>query len=159
MSYAKELASLFGRDLSKLIEQIRAFPSDGAFWETPPGVTNSAGTLTLHIEGNLREYIGRQLGGVSYTRDRPLEFSARGHSREELLRRIEDVRDRIPPIVERLTEAQLSAVYPEVVLDSPMQTGEFLLHLYGHLNWHRGQLDYVRRIVGVDVAPHSNKRN
>jgi uncharacterized damage-inducible protein DinB len=159
MSYATDLASLFHRDLSRLVEHLRAFPSDEALWETPPGITNSAGTLTLHLEGNLREYIGRQLGGVSYTRDRPLEFSARGHSREELLRRIEEVRDRIPPIVERLTEAQMTAIYPEVVLDTPMQTGEFLLHLYGHLNWHRGQLDYVRRIVGVDAALHSSKRN
>jgi uncharacterized damage-inducible protein DinB len=148
MSYAKDLASLFHRDLSRLIEQLRAFPSDEALWDTPPGTTNSAGTLALHIEGNLREYIGRQLGGMSYTRDRPLEFSARGHSREELLLRIEEVRDGIPSIVERLTEAQIATIYPEVVLDSPMQTGEFLLHLYGHLNWHRGQLDYVRRVVG-----------
>jgi hypothetical protein len=153
MSLAKDLASLFDRDLSKLIDQIRAFPSDVAFWETPPGVTNSAGTLTLHIDGNLREYIGRQLGGMSYTRDRPSEFSSRGVSRGELIVRIAEVRERIPSIVAALSEAELEAIYPEIVLDSPMQTREFLLHLYGHLNWHRGQLDYVRRIVASRSNP------
>ena len=85
MSFVEDLAALFARDLTKMVEQIRAFPSDEAFWETPPGITNSAGTLALHINGNLREYVGRQLGGVGYTRDRPAEFSERGVSREEAM--------------------------------------------------------------------------
>jgi uncharacterized damage-inducible protein DinB len=37
--------------------------------------------------------------------------------------------------------------YPEVVLEVPMTTREFLIHLYGHLNWHLGQVDYLRRIL------------
>ena len=147
MSFTSDLASLFARDLAKLVEQIRAFPSDEAFWETPPGITNSAGTLAVHLDGNLREYIGRQLGGVSYTRDRPAEFSARGVSRDESIARISELCGVIPSIVEGLSEAQLDAIYPDVVFDAPMQTRWFLLHLYGHLNWHRGQMDYVRRIV------------
>jgi hypothetical protein len=147
MNVAGDLASLFGRDLSKMLEHVRAFPSDEAFWEIPPGITNSAGTLTLHIDGNLREYIGRQLGGVSYTRDRPAEFSARGVSRDVLLARMVELCAFIPPIIAGLSEAQLEALHPEPVFDAPMQTRWFLLHLYGHLNWHRGQLDYLRRIV------------
>jgi hypothetical protein len=105
MSFAGDLASLFGRDLSKLVEQVRAFPSDEALWETPPGVINSAGTLTLHIDGNLREYIGRHLGGVGYTRDRPTEFSARGVSRDQLIARISELRALIPSILASLSEA------------------------------------------------------
>jgi hypothetical protein len=62
MSTTRDLAALFRRDLSSLIRQIDAFPNDEALWQTVPGVTNSAGNLALHIEGNLREYIGRQLG-------------------------------------------------------------------------------------------------
>ncbi|HEV7706071.1 MAG TPA: DinB family protein [Gemmatimonadaceae bacterium] len=147
MSFAKDLASLFARDLSRLAEQLRAFSTDDAFWETPPGITNSAGTLSLHLDGNLREYIGRQLGGVSYTRDRPSEFSARGVSRDVLIARISELCELIPSIVASLSETQIEAIYPEQLFDAPMTTGEFLLHLYGHLNWHRGQLDYVRRIV------------
>jgi hypothetical protein len=155
LSVASKLASLFRRDLSRLLDQLRAIPSDDALWAAPPGVTNAAGTLALHLEGNLREYIGRQLGGIAYSRNRPAEFSARGVSREELIRRFTQVRDEIPSIVERLSDAQIDAIYPEVVLDVPMQTGEFLLHLYGHLNWHRGQLDYVRRVVVGHSTGHS----
>ena len=32
--------------------------------------------LALHLEGNIREYIGRQIGGIAYQRERPFEFSA-----------------------------------------------------------------------------------
>ena len=147
MSFAKDLASLFNRDLSKMVEQLGAFPSDEALWKTPPGITNSAGTLTLHIDGNLRHYVGRQLGGVGYTRDRPAEFSARGVSKNELIARISELCELVPSIVARLSEAQIEAIYPEEVFGVPIRTGEFLLHLYGHLNWHRGQLDYVGRLV------------
>jgi hypothetical protein len=147
MSFAKDLASFFSRDLSRMVEQIRAFPGDEALWETPPGITNSAGNLALHIDGNLREYIGRQLGGMNYTRDRPSEFSSRGLPKNELIVRISELCELVPSTVAGLSESQIEAIYPEEVFDSPMQTREFLLHLYGHLNWHRGQLDYVRRIV------------
>jgi hypothetical protein len=71
---ASELAALFSRDITRLIQELQAFPDTASLWKTQPGVTNSAGNLALHLEGNLREYIGRQLGHVDYTRDRPAEF-------------------------------------------------------------------------------------
>ena len=43
--------------------------------------------------------------------------------------------------------------YPEVVLGGATSTQEFLIHLYGHLNWHLGQVDYLRRILLKDGGP------
>ena len=63
-----ELAALYKRDLTRVIQEVQAFPDEASLWRIAPGVTNSAGNLVLHLEGNLREYIGRQLGGVAYTR-------------------------------------------------------------------------------------------
>ena len=40
---ATELAALYARDLTRLIEEIRAFPDRDTLWKTAPGVTNSAG--------------------------------------------------------------------------------------------------------------------
>ena len=59
-----ELAALFRRDLARLAQELRAIPVDGVLWMKPPGVSNPIGNLVLHLEGNLREYIGRQLGGT-----------------------------------------------------------------------------------------------
>ncbi len=63
---ATELSALFVRDLERLIQELQAFPDTASVWKTAPGVTNAAGTLALHLEGNLREYIGRQLGQIAY---------------------------------------------------------------------------------------------
>lgn len=62
MSTSKDLATLFRRDLAKLIQQIEGFRDDESLWQVLPGVSNSAGSLALHLQGNLREYVGRQLG-------------------------------------------------------------------------------------------------
>jgi hypothetical protein len=147
MSFPDELAGQFRIDLLRLHRQIEAFPDDAVLWQVLPGVTNSAGNLILHLEGNLREYIGRQLGEISYSRNRPLEFSASGLSRSELSIRVKELSERIPAVIEGLSAEQMARRYPEVVLAGPLSTGEFLIHLYGHLNWHFGQVDYLRRIL------------
>jgi hypothetical protein len=144
---ANELAALFSRDLTRLIQELRAFPDTTTIWRTTPGVTNSAGTLALHLEGNLREYVGRQLGQIAYTRQRPLEFSTRGVEQAELIARLETVKEMVPRVIGALTEPQLDADYPEAVLGKPVSARFFLIHLAGHLNYHLGQVDYLRRFV------------
>ena len=144
------LADLFRRDLSRWIQQIEAFPSDEMLWRTPPGIANPAGNLVLHIEGNLREYIGRQLGEIGYDRNRPLEFTAKGNQREDLVGRLEELRRLIPQVIASLSVEGMEKEYPEVVLEKPLATHAFLIHLYGHLNWHLGQVDYLRRTLSGD---------
>ena len=150
MSTASDLAFLFSRDLARLGRQIEAFPNDETLWETLPGVLNPAGNLALHIEGNLREFVGRQLGKQPYKRNRELEFSLRGMSRHEIGTRIAEVRQSIPAVIQKLSVEQMEMEYPEVVLEVATTTRQFLIHLYGHLNWHLGQIDYLRRILIAD---------
>ena len=147
-----ELAALFARDLTRLSQELRAFPDTPSIWRTAPGVTNAAGTLALHREGNLREYLGRQLGQIDYARDRPLEFGARHVEQHEILERIEAIREMVPRVIGGLTAQALEARYPEDVLSVPMSTRQFLIHLSGHLNYHLGQIDYLRRITTGDGA-------
>jgi len=153
---ATELSALFARDIARLIQELQAFPDTETVWKTAPGVTNAAGTLALHLEGNLREYIGRQLGQIAYTRQRPLEFSARGVEQTELIARLEAVKASVPRVILGLSDAQLEAVYPEDVLKKPLTTRQFLVHLLAHLNYHLGQVDYLRRVLtghaAIDLA-------
>jgi len=145
------LAALFHRDLSRLMQQIDAFPEDDLLWRKLPGVSNPAGNLVLHLEGNLREYVGRQLGKIPYSRQRALEFSSSGSSNgmgvEELSGRVSELRRIVPPTILALSQEELEVEFPEIVLDRPTSTGEFLIHLHGHLNWHLGQIDYLRRVL------------
>jgi hypothetical protein len=145
--FATDLATLFTRDIIRLRQELEAYPDTASLWITGPGVTNAAGTLALHLEGNLREYIGRQLGGIDYTRDRPAEFSTRGVAKADLLARIDAVVTAIPAVVAGLSESALDAPYPEAVLGRTWSTRQFLIHLNGHLNYHLGQIDYLRRLT------------
>ena len=150
MSTASDLAFLFSRDLTRLGQQIEAFPDDEKLWQTLPGVLNPAGNLALHIEGNLREFVGRQLGKLPYKRNRELEFSLRGMPRDEIGRRLAELRQSIPAVIQELSTEQMEMEYPEVVFEVATTTRQFLIHLYGHLNWHLGQIDYLRRILIAD---------
>jgi len=144
---ATELSALFARDLTRLRQEVDAFPDTPSLWVTGPGVANSAGTLVLHLDGNLREFVGRQLGGNAYRRDRPAEFNRRDATREELSRVARDLANEIPAIIAGLSDAALGATFPENVLGQPMSSRQFLIHLAGHLNYQLGQIDYLRRLT------------
>ena len=156
MSLAIELAALFRRDLTRLIQELQAFPDHRTLWQVVPGVTNSAGNLALHLEGNLREYIGRQLGNVPYQRQREVEFSGTDLTAAVMAQGIEDVRELVVRVLSGLSVAELEAKYPEDVLGVPLSVQQFVISLHGHLNYHLGQIDYLRRILtqgsAVDFA-------
>ena len=151
-----QLAELFKRDLVRLGEELRAFPDDGALWKTAPGLTNSAGNLALHLEGNLREFIGRQLGGVAYQRERPLEFSSKGLSVAEIAARIDAVLPIVVQVIESLPAARLEELFPEKMSGRDLTIGQVLIHLFGHFSYHLGQIDYLRRFLtgngAIDLA-------
>lgn len=140
------LADLFDRDLRSFEENLVRVP-DNLLWYAPEGVTNSVGILTQHITGNLMFYVGANLGDLEYRRDRNREFSITGASMEELLEGIRNTRKQIPDIIRRLTMDQLVASYPGKI-SFDYTTQQFLIHLHGHLSYHLGQLNYLRRIIG-----------
>lgn len=142
-SFGPSLASIFHRDLTRLLREVESFPDDHSLWVAAKGMNNSPGNLVLHLEGNLREYIARQLGSSNYKRNRPEEFSSKGLSKADLSHRVSQLILEIPPIISTVLDAD--ATYPENVLGAPLSKGHFLLHLLGHFNYHLGQIDCARR--------------
>jgi uncharacterized damage-inducible protein DinB len=121
-----------------------------------PGIPNVAGTLVLHLTGNLQHYFGTRLGGTGYIRNRTAEFARRDVPRSELLSQIEAARAAVQQALAHIGEAELAAEFPEPVGGSMVQTGEYLIHLATHFAYHLGQIDYHRRVLtgkaaGVDA--------
>jgi hypothetical protein len=144
---AAALRSLLERELDTLRKEVEAFPDEQGLWTVVPGVTNPAGTLVLHLAGNLQHFFGARLGQTGYQRDRPAEFARRDVSRAELLRQIEAAREAVRVGVARLTAAELSGEFPETVAGSRYTTVEYLMHLTTHCAYHLGEIDYLRRMV------------
>jgi hypothetical protein len=147
MSIQKDFAALYRRDLTRVIQQLQRFPDGPALWQLAPGVTNSAGNLALHLEGNLREFVGRQLGEVPYQRRREQEFAAKGVSKAEMISRLEEVAELVPRVLASLSDDVLAAPYPSQVVGGFESTQQFMLSLLAHLNYHLGQIDYLRRFL------------
>lgn len=146
-----DLQTLFVRDLTAVIRELEAYPDEPSLWRVQGDIINPAGNLALHLIGNLSQFVGDDLGGVPYTRDRPAEFSRRDVPRAELTRGLSRVSSLVSDTLGQLTEEQLAQVHPRLPPAFPvgMTSSAFLLHLYGHLNWHLGQINYHRRIVGA----------
>jgi hypothetical protein len=92
---AAHLKAIILRELRALRREVEAYPDDASVWAVPAGISNSCGTLVLHLVGNLRTYVGKAIGGIAYERDRLREFSARDLPRAELLREIDATIDAV----------------------------------------------------------------
>jgi uncharacterized damage-inducible protein DinB len=141
------LTSFFDRDIQKLKEEILAYPSEASLWETPDGITNSGGNLCLHLCGNLQHFIGAAMGDSGYERDRELEFSRKGVPRAQLLEEIERTRLAVAKVMGHLSGEELEWEFPLLKNGQRVSTSDMLLHLFGHLSYHLGQINYHRRIV------------
>ncbi|SEM72859.1 Protein of unknown function [Chryseobacterium taichungense] len=143
------LQSLFTRDLNKLKTEIESYQNEETIWKTDKNISNSAGNLCLHLVGNLNNYIGAELGNSGYIRNRELEFSLKDVPRTELIQQIERTIEIVNSSLERLSTEDLQKNYPSEPLGYEMTTGYFLIHLYGHLSYHLGQINYHRRLLDL----------
>lgn len=148
------IAAILDRDLRALKREVEAYPDERDLWAQVPGISNVAGTLALHLAGNLQYYVGAVLGGSGYVRDRPAEFARRDVPRSELLREIEAARSTVARALVGTIDPE--AEFPESIAGKRVRTGDYLVHLATHFAYHLGQLDYHRRIVtghdkGVDA--------
>lgn len=145
-----ELKELYDRDLERLESELTLIAGDN-LWETVPGVVNSVGILTQHIVGNLNHFVGTALGNTDYIRNRDREFTQTGITSDKLISDVNDTSDMIDCVLGNLEEGELANPYP---MDIPMDYSiyKFLLHLYGHLNYHLGQVNYLRRILSENES-------
>lgn len=145
--FIHSVATITERDLKKLEEEIRLYPSEESLWMLGGTIKNPAGNLCLHLCGNLQHYIGAVLGGSGYIRNRDNEFATRNLSREHLLSEINKTKEAVKSALEKLDPAKLDEPYPEQVFSYSMTTSHFLIHLTSHLGYHLGQINYHRRLL------------
>lgn len=143
------LKTLFHRELGKLKKKIESYKDEDKLWLVEKGISNSAGNLCLHLIGNLNTYLGKELGGTDYIRNRELEFSQKNIPRSELLMMLDATILVVEDTLDQLTPEQLDKDYPARVFDYNMTTGFFLVHLLAHLTYHLGQINYHRRLMDI----------
>ena len=146
----ENLLRLYTRDLEKLADEISAFRKEDNLWRIEGDIKNTAGNLCLHLIGNLNHFIGAVIGKTGYVRHRETEFTNKGIPRQEMIRSVHETKLIVIDSLEKMDIQLLSSHYPIDVFGEKMTYGYFLMHLISHLNYHLGQINYLRRILEKD---------
>lgn len=137
------LSSFYERDLRRLIEEINAFKNEENLWKTQGSIKNPSGNLALHLIGGLNFFIGTTLAHTGYVRNRDQEFSQKGVERQEIVARLEV----LIPLVAQTIKAQqdMDAEFPIPFDGAKNSKAYVLVQLLAHLDYHLGQVNYLRR--------------
>jgi len=125
------------------VRELAAPLSDEQFWAKPFAFGNSFGHLVLHLTGNLNYYIGAQIAGTGYVRDRPLEFSeATRPAKAEVLKKFDQAIEMVLGTINNQTVGDWSKEYTAVGADA-RDRFEMILQCATHLHHHIGQMMYL----------------
>lgn len=140
------LSNFFERDIRKLTEEINLFRNEDNLWKTIGSVKNTSGNLALHIIGGTHYLIGALLANSGYVRNRDEEFITTGIARKDIVSKLADL---IPMINQTLGTIDMDAQYP-IMFDGGNRTNSYvLIQLLAHLNYHLGQVNYLRRALEI----------
>lgn len=146
----ESIKSLFTRDLNKLKAEIESYQNEETIWKIDKSILNSGGNLCLHLVGNLNHFFGAILGNSGYIRNREEEFSLKNIPKSELIIQVEETLNDVISTLDQLSEEDLAKNYPIEPLGYTMTTEYFLIHLFGHLSYHLGQINYHRRLLDME---------
>jgi len=150
-----ELAPLVSSTLAAYYEEVRdqvhkwvdPLPTED-IWRKPYPYGNSIGHLVLHLTGNLSHYIGKNVAGTGYVRNRPLEFSDPSKlPKQQVLANFDRTIDMVAATVRAQSAGDLQKAYSDPT--EPLSNTRFALFLRmaAHAYHHVGQIIYLAREV------------
>lgn len=139
---ASNMAARYAK-LAGVVHELAAPLSEEQFWTKPFAFGNSFGNLVLHLTGNLNYYIGAQIAGTGYVRDRPREFAeAARPSKAEVLKKFDDAIEMVVRTIRAQSAEDWSAAYTATGADAKDRL-EMVLQCATHLHHHIGQMMYL----------------
>jgi hypothetical protein len=141
-----ELAELYQRDIEKLITEINLFKNEENLWKTTGSIKNSSGNLALHIIGGLNFHIGATLANTGFVRNRDEEFITKGTPRKSLTDQLSALISLIKETILSMPPERLNEAHPKFFDKENATVSYVLTQLLLHLNYHTGQINYLRRV-------------
>ncbi len=131
------------KKLAGVLHELAAPLSEEQFWAKPFPFGNSFGHLVLHLTGNLNYYIGAQIAGTGYMRDRPLEFSdATRPYKAEVLKKFDEGIEIVIGAIKSQSAEDWSKDYSATGVDA-RDRFDMVLQCATHLHHHIGQMMYL----------------
>jgi uncharacterized damage-inducible protein DinB len=125
------------------VRELAAPLSEERFWAKPFSFGNSFGHLVLHVTGNLNYYIGAQIAGTGYVRDRPREFSETARTaKAEVMKKFDEAVEMVVRTIRSQSAEDWSKEYSATGVDAKDRF-EIVLQCATHLHHHIGQMMYL----------------
>jgi hypothetical protein len=129
--------------LAGVLRELASPLGEEQFWAKPFPFGNSIGHLILHLTGNLNYYVGAQIAGTGYVRDRPSEFSdATRPSKAEVLEKFDHAIAMVVHTSNKQSAEDWSKECTGVGTDAHTRF-EMILQCASHLHLHIGQIMYL----------------
>ena len=129
---------------TKLRSAVEALPSERLWWR-PDELSNSAGNLLLHLNGNVRQWLVHGVGKRAGSRDRAAEFSARsGPEASALLADLENTLAEADGILGGLSPADLLEL--RSIQGRDLTVLEAIYHVVEHFSLHLGQIVLLAKL-------------
>lgn len=139
---ASSLAARYTK-LAGWVRDLAAPLSEEQFWTKPFAFGNSFGNLVLHLTGNLNYYVGAQIAGTGYVRDRPREFAeASRPPKEGTLKAFDSAIDMVTRTIRGQSAEDWLTAYTATGADAQNQF-DMVLQCATHLHHHIGQMVYL----------------
>jgi uncharacterized damage-inducible protein DinB len=153
----ESLSALVGQSLSAQYDRVRRKVhglveplSDEQLWRRPFPYGNSVGHLLLHLTGNLNYYVGAQIAGTGYVRDRPREFADPSRRpKGEVLRDFDRAVDMVLATLAAQSETDWRAPYSGVGAEDVADRLGMFLRCAAHADHHTGQIIYLCKQVSL----------
>ncbi|MBS1849645.1 MAG: DinB family protein [Acidobacteria bacterium] len=134
--------------LAQRTHDLAAPLSEEQFWKKPFAFGNSFGHLVLHLTGNLSYYIGAQIAGTGYVREREREFTeTQPPSKQEALNRFSAAIEMVGKTLRAQTAEDWSLPYAAKGVNAPNRLA-ILLQCATHLDHHVGQMIWLAFALG-----------
>ena len=132
-------------ELAAKVNELSGPLNDEQFWTKPFAFGNSFGHLVLHLTGNLNYYIGAEIAGTGYVRDREREFTeAARPAKNEVMRRFDDAVAMVLRTARAQTDADWGKAYTAMREEDADNRFNIFLRCATHLHLHVGQMIYLQ---------------
>src|SRR5882762_7677040 len=133
------------KKLASRVRELAGPLNDEQFWTKPFPFGNSFGHLVLHLTGNLNYYIGTEIAGTGYVRDRDREFTeATRPSKDEVMKRFDEAAAMVARTARMQSENDWPLKYTALREADAGNRFDIFLRCASHLHHHVGQMTYLQ---------------
>jgi uncharacterized damage-inducible protein DinB len=146
---SRSLGGQFTRVRDKIHTLVDPLSSE-ELWTRPYPYGNSIGHLLLHLTGNLNYYIGAQIAGTGYVRDRPREFADTSQPpKQDVLAAFDSAVDMVLTTLVAQGDNDWAAPFSGVGAEDIGNRFAMFLRCAAHADHHAGQIIYLYKQLSL----------